>query len=187
MCLLEVQFKINLATHDVISVSKPRWRVSSASVAPMNNFFTCFASASISLLGLVCTTTVYISGCSASVVSLGRFLDALQKVCSCSPHQLDFGLFHTSPLHKGFGNNLCHSIGHKLFVVPLTGNPIPRHCSLCPSIHRPHYINPSKVLLTLSSSLAALLAEMSSNLVMVNPPFHNRAFAANRPFLIPES
>ena len=112
----------------------------SASVAPMNNFFTCFASASISLLGLVCTTTVYISGCSASLVSLGRFLDALQKVCPCSPHQLNFGPFHTSPLHKGFGNNLCHSIGHKLFVVPLTGNPIPRHCSLCPSIHRPHYI-----------------------------------------------
>lgn len=54
-------------------------------------------------------------------------------------------------------------------------------------IHRLHYINPSKVLLTLSTSLAALLAEMSSNLVMVNPSFHNRAFAANRPFLIPES
>ena len=51
-------------------------------------------------------------------------------------------------------------------------------------IHRPHYINPSKVLLTLSTSLAALLAEMSSSLVMVNPSFHNRAFAANKPFLI---
>ena len=72
-----LQFSINLATHYVIHIvcqnpcfSKTRCRVSSISVAPANTSFTSLASASVSLLGLVCTTAGHIS---RSVSQLGPF------------------------------------------------------------------------------------------------------------------
>ena len=46
---------------------------------------------------------------------------------------------------------------------------------------------PSKALVILSTMLAAMWAEMSSNLGTVSPFFANRAFAANRLWCIPDS
>ena len=73
------------------------------------------------------------------------------------------------PLHIGRGINLSkNSIGHKLFVAPLTSDPMQNYSTVCPSIHRPHY-----------------MSFLSPSSIVYNVGY--RAFAAHSPWCIPDS
>ena len=133
---LILQFWINLASNDLIRIvcqnqcfSKTWCLVSFICLAPPNTSFTSLASASVALLGLVCTTSGHFPGLDSQFGAFSqtsrRSLDKVPLLCS-----------RMSPLNIGRGINLSDSIGHKLFVAPFLSGPIQYFCTVCPSIHR---------------------------------------------------
>ena len=109
--------------------SKTWCRGSSISVARANTPFSSLASASLSYLGLVCTTAGHISGLDSQ---FGPF----SQVSRCSPDRVPVLCSQIPSLHIGCGINVSNSIGHKLFVAPFLSDPIQDYCTVCPSIHR---------------------------------------------------
>ena len=95
--------------------------------------------------------------------------------------------FRIPPLHIGRGINLSkNSIGHKLFVAALTSDPMQNYSTVCPSIHRPHYISfqsPSYIVYNVG-------CHVSRNMFQ---PWHGKSFlrepclSANSPWCIPDS
>ena len=80
------------------------------------------------------------------------------------------------PLHIGRGFNLSkNSIGHKLFVAPLTSDPMQNYFTVCPSIHRPHYmsfLSPSSIVynvgIVLNSSYTEFRTLRTQNLTCLS-------------------
>ena len=103
--------------------------VSSIFVAPENTSFTSWASASVSLHGLVKITASHIFGLDSQ---FGPFSQISSWILLCT---------HVTPLQIGRGINLCNSTGHKLIVAPLTSDPMQDYCTVCPFIHGPRYIS----------------------------------------------
>ena len=143
--LLDLQLWKNLATHDVIrmvrqnpSFCRTWWRLSSVSTATETTSFTSFSSASVSLLGPICTDAGHISGLESQSGpfshSSGSFLDSFP----CFPDLLDFSLSSHGPLNVIFSLDLLHSISYKLFVVSFTSHPVKGHHTVCSPIHWHH-------------------------------------------------
>ena len=104
------------------------------SLALANPFFYYFASASVSLLDSLCPTAGDIDGLHSQFGPydqiLRHSLDRVPLLCSWIP-----------PLHIGCGINTSNSIRQKLFEAPWPAIQCKtKSCTVCPSIHRPHYI-----------------------------------------------
>ena len=92
--LLDLQLWKNLATHDVIRMVRQNpnfcrtwWRLSSVSTATETTSFTSFSSASVSLLGPICTDAGHISGLESQS---GPFSASHSSGCSLDWFSLQF-------------------------------------------------------------------------------------------------
>lgn len=117
----------------------------------------------------------YISGLDSQISR--RCLDRVPLL----PTSAGFALFpHTSTSHR-IGIHLSNSIGHKLFVALLTSYLMQDYSTVCPSVHRPHYISFQSFSYFFYKVVGAMWAEISSNLGMVSPFFANRALLLTDP------